>query len=79
MLELRVLLETKQPINDEIRQARIDSLYQKDADSTIRFSHENPQIQAVYKEFYSKPFCLGCREQCLYVDEVFGCRPGVFL
>lgn len=43
------------PMNDEIRQARIDSLYQKDADSTIRFSHENPQIQAVYKEFYLKP------------------------
>lgn len=37
------------------RQGRIDGLYQKDADMTLRLSHENPEIKALYEEFYGKP------------------------
>lgn len=47
--------KTSVPMNDEIRQARINALYNKDEASMIRFSHENPQIQEVYKEFYNAP------------------------
>ena len=40
---------------DEVRKARIDSLYKKDAEMTLRKSHENPSIRQVYEEFYGKP------------------------
>ena len=40
---------------DETRNARISSLYQKDSDMSLRFSHENPDIKAVYAEQYGKP------------------------
>ena len=40
---------------DEVRKARIASLYSKDEALTIRKSHENPEIIALYKEFYDKP------------------------
>ncbi|WP_416327027.1 [FeFe] hydrogenase, group A [[Eubacterium] hominis] len=40
---------------DEIRQQRIDALYDKDAHVTLRNSHDNPQIQLVYQEFYKEP------------------------
>ena len=40
---------------DEVRKARIQSLYEKDASMTIRKSHENPDIIRIYEEFYGEP------------------------
>lgn len=40
---------------EDIRKARIASLYKKDEQMTIRKSHENPYIKKVYEEFYNKP------------------------
>ncbi|MGN0338599.1 MAG: [FeFe] hydrogenase, group A, partial [Lachnospiraceae bacterium] len=40
---------------DEVRKARIDSLYKKDAEMTLRKSHENPSIKQIYEDFYGKP------------------------
>ena len=40
---------------DEVRKARIASLYKKDAEMTLRKSHENPSIKQIYEEFYGKP------------------------
>ena len=40
---------------DEVRKARIDSLYKKDAEMTLRKSHENPSIRQLYEEFYGNP------------------------
>lgn len=37
------------------RQARIASLYQRDASMELRSSHENPEIKQLYEEFYEKP------------------------
>ncbi|MGL4982180.1 MAG: [FeFe] hydrogenase, group A [Treponemataceae bacterium] len=43
------------PIDDEVRNARIKALYQKDKNMSLRFSHDNPDIKRVYDEFYGKP------------------------
>jgi len=43
------------PMSDDIRKARIAALFKKDSDMTLRFSHDNPDIIAVYKEQYDKP------------------------
>ena len=40
---------------DEVRKARLQSLYEKDASMTIRKSHENPDIIRIYEEFYGEP------------------------
>ncbi len=40
---------------DEIRKQRIAGLYVDDKAQTYRCSHDNPQIQAIYKEFLEKP------------------------
>ena len=40
---------------NESRQSRIASLYQRDAEMKLRSSHENPEIQQLYKEFYGEP------------------------
>ena len=40
---------------DEIRQHRIAALYRRDGSMTLRASHENPEIQAVYESFYGHP------------------------
>ena len=40
---------------NESRQARIESLYQRDGSMKLRLSHENPEIKALYKEFYGEP------------------------
>lgn len=47
--------KTQVPMTDEVRKARIDSLYTKDASMTLRYSHENPDIKKVYSEFYGEP------------------------
>jgi NADH-quinone oxidoreductase subunit G len=38
-----------------IRQARIDSLYRRDASLAVRESTENPEIKALYQTFFGKP------------------------
>ena len=40
---------------DETRKSRIAALYQRDGAMSLRTSHENPEIKAVYEEFYGHP------------------------
>ncbi len=41
--------------NSEVVKARWNAIYQADKDMPIRKSHENPSIQAIYKEFLGEP------------------------
>ncbi|OIQ61238.1 NADP-reducing hydrogenase subunit HndC [Moorella thermoacetica] len=43
------------PTTTEIRQQRIKGIYQVDAEMPIRKSHENPSLQALYREFLGQP------------------------
>jgi len=43
------------PTDTEVRQKRIAGIYTADERLAIRKSHENPAIQAIYKEFLGKP------------------------
>ena len=43
------------PTDTAVRLKRIDGIYTADERLTIRKSHENPAIQAIYKEFLGKP------------------------
>jgi iron only hydrogenase large subunit-like protein len=43
------------PTTPEIRQKRADAIYSEDSDMSIRKSHENPEIQAIYKEYLGEP------------------------
>ncbi len=38
-----------------VKKNRIDSLYEKDAASAIRTSHENPEVIRLYKDYLGKP------------------------
>ena len=40
---------------DQTRQSRIAALYRRDAGMSVRKSHENPYIKAVYEQFYKEP------------------------
>ena len=33
----------------------MEAIYREDAGKPIRKSHENPEIQAIYDEYYGKP------------------------
>lgn len=46
-----------QPIQDgkELAERRGETLYEIDANSRMRFSHENTAIQQIYKEFFGEP------------------------
>ena len=46
-----------QPIHDgeELAFARGKKLYELDAESELRYSHENPDIKEIYSEFFGKP------------------------
>lgn len=48
-----------QPIHDgyELAEERGENLYFLDQNAPIRFSHENPDIQKLYKEYIGKPGC----------------------
>ncbi len=59
--------KTEIPMTDEIRKARIVSLYTRDADMQLRYSHENPEIQKLYKEFYEAPLSH-LAEQMLHTE-----------
>jgi NADP-reducing hydrogenase subunit HndD len=43
------------PTNDEIRNKRIQAIYDEDMGKPIRMSHENPEITQIYEEFLVKP------------------------
>jgi iron-only hydrogenase group A len=43
------------PTNVDIRTARMEGTYKADAKMTLRKSHENPEVQALYEEFLGKP------------------------
>ncbi len=43
------------PINNEVRQRRLEAIYKEDESKTLRKSHENPDVQKLYKEFLEKP------------------------
>lgn len=43
------------PTNYEIRKKRAESIYLEDANKEIRKSHENPEIQFLYKNFLLEP------------------------
>ena len=46
-----------QPIHDgvEMAGARGDLLWKMDAAAPVRFSHENPDVLALYRDFLEKP------------------------
>jgi len=46
-------------VDDERRRQRMAGLYADDRDKTLRYSHENPEIQKLYRDFLGKP--LGTR------------------
>jgi iron-only hydrogenase group A len=41
--------------NDEVRKKRIQAIYKEDEGKKLRKSHENPEIQQIYKEFLGSP------------------------
>ncbi len=43
------------PTNDEIRLKRMEAIYREDKNKPLRKSHENPAVQALYKEFLGQP------------------------
>ena len=43
------------PTNTEIRAERIKGIYQADVEMPLRKSHENPSVQALYREYLGKP------------------------
>lgn len=47
--------KTEVPMSDEVRNARIASLYAKDSSMNLRYSHENPDIKKVYEGYYEEP------------------------
>ena len=42
-------------VTDEVRKARSKALYKDDEKSTIRQSHNNPEIKAIYKDYLGQP------------------------
>ncbi|MBU0979770.1 MAG: iron hydrogenase small subunit, partial [Nanoarchaeota archaeon] len=43
------------PVTQEIKQKRMDAIYREDARLPLRKSHENPDVQMLYKEFLDHP------------------------
>ena len=44
-----------QPVNAEIRAARTAAVYREDECKTLRQSHKNPDIVALYEKWLGKP------------------------
>jgi len=42
-------------MGEELAEERGDNLFKLDAQSTLRYSHENPSIKAIYDNFLEKP------------------------
>ena len=67
-----------QPIDKEDRELggeRGDRLYQLDREAPLRFSHENPQIQALYRELLGEPLSH-LAEELLHTDHAAWDMPG---
>jgi len=43
------------PINNSIRQKRLEAIYREDEGKTLRKSHENPDIKQLYADFLGEP------------------------
>ena len=43
------------PVNDEIRLKRMQAIYREDEGKALRKSHENKDVQKLYKEFLGEP------------------------
>ena len=43
------------PTNLKIREKRMAAIYAEDRDIPLRKSHENPEVQILYKEFLKEP------------------------
>ena len=43
------------PTNEEVRIKRMKAIYEEDTHMTIRKSHENPEVTAIYEEFLGQP------------------------
>ncbi len=43
------------PLDEECLKKRAEALYGLDRNKTIRRSHENPDVQRIYKEFLGRP------------------------
>lgn len=43
------------PTSEEIRKKRIEAIYEEDEAMTLRRSHENPAVKALYEEFLGAP------------------------
>jgi len=43
------------PLDEEALRRRAEALYGLDRKKTIRRSHENPEIQRIYKEYLGRP------------------------
>ncbi|MDX2429319.1 MAG: NADH-dependent [FeFe] hydrogenase, group A6 [Bacteroides sp.] len=43
------------PTNEEIRRKRTEAIYAEDMSMTVRKSHENPEIIAIYRDFLGEP------------------------
>ena len=57
------------PEEEELYGVRGQRLYDLDRSSAMRFSHENPQVQALYREYLGEP--LGERsEELLHTDHL---------
>lgn len=58
-----------QPIHDgyEMAEERAELLYQLDKENPIRFSHENPEVGVLYKDFLETP-CSHKSHQLLHTD-----------
>ena len=66
-----------QPIDKEDRElggVRGERLYQLDRQAPLRFSHENPQVQALYREFLGKPLSE-ISEHLLHTDHTAWAMP----
>lgn len=57
-------------LGDALREKRIQGLYKKDASMKLRSSHENPEIQKLYEEFYKEPLSQLAEQMLhtLYID-----------
>jgi iron only hydrogenase large subunit-like protein len=43
------------PTNIDIRKKRMEAIYSEDSGMSLRKSHENPEVIAIYKEFLVEP------------------------
>jgi iron-only hydrogenase group A len=50
------------PTTTEIRQKRMEAIYREDLNMPIRKSHDNPAVQALYKEFLGQPLSAKAHE-----------------